>query len=548
MKGQHVKRSSGGLRGIVLAFGLVGLIAGCENSPPSNGDRWIRADGEVWRGGGEGSNTRTPTPEPTRTTETRPATTAPAAPAAPRSGTSNAVYYPTGHRDNAALLVERSYPAEVVANGPFEYSIKVTNVSPTTLDNVVVEEATPAGFTVSGSDPTGRAGNGGTTFDLGQLSPGQSKTITVRGTAGGAGTIESCARVYYTLPVCQTINVVSPALQITKTAPAEALICDVIPVKITVTNTGTGVAKNVVVRDELPAGLKTADGQTRLELPAGDLGSGQSKEFNLTLKADRPGRYANVASAQAASGLTARTGEVATVVRQPVLEIAKRGPERVFVGRPATFEITVSNRGDAPAANTVIEDPVPTGATFVSATDGGRVVGNTVQWNLGSLAAGASRTVSVTMNVPGIGSIRNVASAKATCANTVSAEAGTEFAGIPAILLEVVDNPDPVMVGDATTYTITATNQGSLTGTNIRITCNLEDEMTYVSSAGATTGTASGRTITFAPLATLAPGATATWTVVVRATGDGDVRFGVSMISDQLTRPVEETEATNFYR
>lgn len=532
-------RLSGGLKLLALTLGLVGAFAGCENSPDAKSEKWIRPDGEVWY------HEDAPTPEPVAAkTESRPA---PAAPV--KASSASTVYYPTGHASSAALMVERMYPSEVVANSAFEYVIKVTNVSPTTVDNIVIDEVLPAGFTMTSASPEGTKRDGGvSSFNLGSLSAGQSKTITVKGTAGSAGTIESCARVFYTLPVCQTITVVAPALQLTKTAPAEVLFCDTIPVKITVTNTGTGVAKSVVVKDELPAGLKTVDGKSSVEMAAGDLGSGQSKEFSLTLKADKTGSFKNTATAASSNGLTAKSSETTTLVRQPVLTIAKKGPAKLFAGRPVTFEITVANKGDAAAANTVIDDPIPAGASFVSATDGGKLVGTSVQWALGSMAPGATKTVSVTMNVPSIGTIKNVATAKATCANQVSAEAGTEFAGIPAILLEVVDSPDPVEVGGTTTYTIIATNQGSLADTNIKIVATLEDQMAYVSSAGATAGTASGKTITFAPLGTLAPGAKATWTLVVRATAEGSVRFGTSMTSDQLSRPVQETEATNFYR
>ena len=48
-------------------------------------------------------------------------------------------------------------------------------------------------------------------------------------------------------------------------------------------------------------------------------------------------------------------------------------------------------------------------------------------------------------------------------------------------------------------------------------------------------------------LPVLQPGARAEWQVVVKAVKAGDVRFKVEMTSDQLSRPVEETEATNLY-
>ncbi|MCC7408714.1 MAG: DUF11 domain-containing protein, partial [Phycisphaeraceae bacterium] len=118
---------------------------------------------------------------------------------------------------------------------------------------------------------------------------------------------------------------------------------------------------------------------------------------------------------------------------------------------------------------------------------------------------------------------------------------------IAAVLLEVVDEADPIQIGDVETYTVVVTNQGSAAETDIQIVCTLEDAMQFVSATGVTAGTASGRTVTFAPLAELAPKAKAVWKLQVKALKPGDIRFKTSMTTEQLTRPVEETEATNFY-
>ena len=56
-----------------------------------------------------------------------------------------------------------------------------------------------------------------------------------------------------------------------------------------------------------------------------------------------------------------------------------------------------------------------------------------------------------------------------------------------------------------------------------------------------------GNTVTFQPLPSLAPKAKATWRVTVKALKAGDVRFTAVMNTDQLTRPVQETEATHLY-
>jgi len=83
--------------------------------------------------------------------------------------------------------------------------------------------------------------------------------------------------------------------------------------------------------------------------------------------------------------------------------------------------------------------------------------------------------------------------------------------------------------------------------TNIRLVCTIEDSQEYLSGGGATPMQAGGQTITSEPLSVLEPKARATWWVVVKALKAGDVRFTVRLASDQLARPVEETEATNQY-
>ena len=96
------------------------------------------------------------------------------------------------------------------------------------------------------------------------------------------------------------------------------------------------------------------------------------------------------------------------------------------------------------------------------------------------------------------------------------------------------------------------TNQGSAEDTNIRIQCNLEAAQELVSATGqtaaATAVNASARSVTFQPLPRLAVGAKASWRVTVKAKAAGDIRFAVQMNTDELKRPVNETEATNFYQ
>jgi len=453
---------------------------------------------------------------------------------------------PTGAEASSVMLLEKSAPAEVAVGQEFAYTIKATNLTPCELDEVVITDTIPQGIAYKSSTPNGVQAGNVMTWDLGSIPGRGSKTITLKAAATGTGEYTNCVRASYKEKLCLTIKAVEPKLTLDKVAPAEVMVCDIIPIKLTVKNPGTGPATGVVVTDTLPAGLKTADGKTEVRFDVGTLNAGESKEFTLNAMAAKTGSYVNKAVATANAGLT-DDATATTVVKQPVLTIAKTATEMVYEGRPVTYSVTVTNKGDAVAANTVVTDTLPAGVQFVSATDNGAVVGNVITWNVGNLAPAASKTFGITGKAVAQGRHCNKAEAKATCAEPVAATACTEIKGVAALLLEVIDVADPIEVNGQETYVITVTNQGTAVDTNIKIVATLEDTQSYVSSSGATVGTASGKTVTFAALPALAPKAKAEWRVVVKAVKAGDIRFAVQLDSDVLDRPVNETESTHQY-
>jgi uncharacterized repeat protein (TIGR01451 family) len=87
-------------------------------------------------------------------------------------------------------------------------------------------------------------------------------------------------------------------------------------------------------------------------------------------------------------------------------------PAAPTVGNDLTFTLTVTNRAPVPAPGVVLTDPLPVGVTFVSAmsSQGSSAVnGGTVQCSLGTLAPGASATVSVVVRPTAPGSLTNTA-------------------------------------------------------------------------------------------------------------------------------------------
>jgi uncharacterized repeat protein (TIGR01451 family) len=444
------------------------------------------------------------------------------------------------------VRLEKNVPREVHLNVPFFYNLKVTNLTDVTVTDVIVTDILSEYFNFETANP--RAENTGNklVWHFDSLDPKESIDIKVVGTAIKTGCLENCATVTYIIPICTYTNVVEARLDLTKTAPAEVLVCDPIPVQFVVTNSGTGTAQNVKIIDQLPQGLRTADGENKVVFDAGNLEPGQFRQFDTQLHASDAGKYVNRAVAISSLGTKAEATAI-TIARKPILKISKTGRTRQYLDRALTYDITVANTGDGVAKDTIVEDIIPDGVTRVSISSGGKIIGSAVTWKMGDLAPNSAKRVSVTYTPMKIGEYTNTANTSAYCADTKSASITTSVVGIPAVLLEVVDIEDPVEVGNTTTYVVTATNQGSMPGTDIAITGTWEDTQQYVSSSGATAGSVIGNTVVFAPLQSLPPKARATWKIVVRALEPGDVRFKVTMHTGEFERPVEETENTNLY-
>ncbi|MCC6678712.1 MAG: DUF11 domain-containing protein [Phycisphaerales bacterium] len=517
------------LMGAIAAFAVVTALgaSGC-----TEGYKMPRLEGK-WT-----DKPAAPAPAPRAATPTPAPAPAPAPKAAPSSG--SVMYFPTGERSTSSIMLEKIAPSEVIAGQPFDYIIRVTNLTSLSLDNVVVTDTLSPNFKVLSSNP---AAEGTYRWSLGTFKPGESKDIKISGQAASVQPLSSCATVTYTSSLCININVVQPSLKITKTATPEITVCDSIQYKITVSNPGTGMARGVKVRDQLPAGVTDAAGKSLVEFDAGDLAPGTSKDFTFAGKAAKPGTYANSAAATAAGGLTADSGPASTVVRQPVLTIKAECQGTIMQGRNATFKFTVCNTGDTGAASTVVTAPIPAGATFVSADTGGTASGTGVTWNLGTLAPKDCKTVSYTVRSSTAGDLKASATATATCAAQVSDSCTTGVKGVPDIGTQLDDDNGVVQVGETHVFHFEVRNQGQIDLTNVKVVFTLDDGLDFVSSAPIA-GQGAGRTATI-NIGTLKIGQTVKVDVVGKGTKPGQFVIRGLTTSDQ-TRPVTNDEQVNY--
>ncbi len=212
---------------------------------------------------------------------------------------------------------------------------------------------------------------------------------------------------------------------------------------LTVKNNGNGVASNLVITDEVPAGLiidetsisdggKLENGTITWTIAALAAGAEQTVKFNVTVPevkeaddVDKDGyvEWENTASVvynnpDDPSGDDPEEDEPdePVVVEEGIPEISIKKLQKINEGTPTnqqmsvvegdivTYMITVSNSGTEVAENVDITDAVPNGLTVVdgSISDDGKLENGTISWLIESIPAGENITVTFKVEVPDI--------------------------------------------------------------------------------------------------------------------------------------------------
>jgi uncharacterized repeat protein (TIGR01451 family) len=231
----------------------------------------------------------------------------------------------------------------------------------------------------------------------------------------------------------------------------------------------------------------------------------------------------------------------------PLLELTCDAPAEVLASRSVQVCFTLRNNGDAAEPKIVVSLPVPTGVEYVSPTKGKLPDTQALTWEIADLSPGDARLLCANFTTKEPGSLSFAPAARGELAGPAQTTCETRVIGIAGILLEVVDVADPIEVGKEVTYEIRVTNQGTATGTNIRLICTLPPSQEFVSGEGTTAVQAQAASVTTESLASLAPKAAASWRVVVKAAQAADARFRVELASDQFQTPIEEVESTQQY-
>ena len=252
------------------------------------------------------------------------------------------------------------------------------------------------------------------------------------------------------------IEVEEPQLQLSIAGPTEVSYGEQRLYKLTVANPGTGTADDVELQ-LMP--LTPGDGDA-VSHRIGSLKAGDSISVEVELTARQAGRLQIRTEATGAGSL--KSSAVAdVVVHRAALEVSVAAPKMLFAGVPGTYEIRVRNTGDDQARNVRVSVDLPQGAKLLQTGPSSRnEADGALAWSLDRLSAGAEQVYTVRCALGQGGTQQLTATAAADGDLRKSAHATTTVQAVADLVLDVVDTPGPIAVGQAITYEIHVRNRG----------------------------------------------------------------------------------------
>jgi len=260
--------------------------------------------------------------------------------------------------------------------------------------------------------------------------------------------------------------------------------------------------------------------------------NGTNARVTITTTASTSGVATNVANVAAfeADFSPANNSSTLLTTINPLADLSlgmTASTNSVYAGSNVVYTIFITNQGPSTASGVVLTNPLPAGATLVSATTTLGVTNlssGIVSFNLGTMASNAIATAVVTLKLSASGTITNIASITYAGAdpdpsdNTASVSTAVSAAADLAVSQSV--SLGSVLVSSNVTFTIVVTNKGPSTANNVVLTESLPTALSLVSAQWNGSWSQANGLLTF-NTATLASGASSTAIVVVRPTIDG---------------------------
>jgi uncharacterized repeat protein (TIGR01451 family) len=463
-------------------------------------------------------------------------TQAPQFTAQPKRGSSSDVIFKTNQ-----ISVTKTVLEQASVGGDLKYRIAIKALED--VSTVRVAENIPNGVQFISATPSPSRSGANANWVFPSMRKGQTQNIDITVKAIAEGDHQICSTVSVDNSFCLDIFSGQPKLDVVKKGPANIELGEEATWTVTVSNSGSADATNVVVTDNLPDAFQPT---SRLSQNVGTLAPGETKSVSYTAKAVKQGNFTNraVANYDGGPAVAGQSSAPITVV-QSGIRVRKTGPAEAYVFKPGTFDITIENTGDTDLQNVRITDILPRGSS-VADNGQGRVSGDAIGWMIPNLPAGSSQLIRTEIAATRKGESTN--RVKVVTANGLEAsdEVTTNWLAVPGVTVSITDSKDPIRVREATTYTIQVRNQGDFEPVSGTVTVTFNDSVKPTSVAGDAMGSINGQTVTF-PRTTLEPGKDTNLTITAEGAKIGPGRVAMEFSADFLTDPIISQETTNVY-
>ncbi|MDC6366114.1 MULTISPECIES: gliding motility-associated C-terminal domain-containing protein [Flavobacteriaceae] len=481
------------------------------------------------------------------------------------------------------------------------FEISITNSGPDDATNVVVVDQLLSGFDFDSYIATAGTYDDTTGFwQIGTVSNGATETLTIDVTVNSSGNYTNTSQVIASdgFDIDSTpangvsseddqgdvtitpVNVVDLSLS----KAVDNLTPNVgsnVSFTLTITNDGPSDATSVFVTDLMPSGFAydSDDGAGDYDdatgiWDVGALASGDTESLNIIASVNPTGTYTNTAEITAHdqadidstpnNGLSAEDDQdEVTLNPVPIVDISITQSANDLtpnVGDQIIFTITVANDGPSEATNVVVTDFLPSGYAFVNATPSAGSYNPLIgSWLVGSLANGASETLTLIADVLPSGNYTNTAELTGLTETDVDSfpanNDGTEddqetVAPVPVqisdlILRKFVNILSP-LVGQQVIFDVNISNEGPSDVGGVEILDVLPSGYTYVSSTR-TAGSYDSATGIWDLNGILPNGTTETLTIVATVNATGDYFNVAEVIASDNLDPNSIPNNTNFF-
>lgn len=373
-------------------------------------------------------------------------------------------------------------PPEINLGKAATFVVVVTNQGKSVANNVVVATSIPghAELMKTTPEPTeidGRLAK----FSVGDLPPGATRRVTLITIPRTTAPIKLNATTTFNSSTQSTVIVRQPVLKLKAQVSPQAEIGTEVEWLIRVTNTGDGPADDVLVAPQLVAG-SVQGSPLQQSVKIGNLKPGETKEVQFTVIPTVRGKVAARFVGSNADGLEA-TEDSAFQALQAHLAVAAVGPTVQPLAREGSYEIRVTNPGDATTGSTLVAVKVPLGLEVTSVTENAYdKETRTLRWRITKVRPSdvvklpfrAETTAAGDQTLEVVAQCERIEDATATHTTTVISR--------PNLVITIVNDQELAAISDPIGFRVTMINSGSKSADDLRVRVAMPDGLQPIAS------------------------------------------------------------------